>query len=94
MEVCTYTSDFERAEMNTVEAHLGNPDKKYVGCLFHHKQAWFKHLKKKLGMDLSSSIGLAMATGALDLLCVLPQDKVVTSGIPFLWWTIEIGIPT
>ncbi len=46
-------------------------------------------------MGLSSSIGLAMATGGLDIiLCVLPQDKVVTYGIPFLRWTIETGIPT
>ena len=85
MEVCTYTSDFERAEMNTLEAHFGDPDKKkHVGCFFHLKQAWFKYLKEKLGMGLSSSIGLAMATGGLDILCVLPQDEVVTYGIPFL----------
>ena len=59
--------------------------------LFSPQANEVKHLnKEKLGMGLSSSIGLAMATGGLDLLCVIPKKKVVTYGIPFLWWMLEI----
>jgi ribosomal protein L21E len=60
MEICTYTRHFKRAEMNTLEVHVEDPDKKHVGCFFHLKQAWFKHLKEKLGMGLSSSLGLVL----------------------------------
>ena len=80
--------------MNTLESHFGGPDGgTHFGCFFHLKQAWYKHLRDKLGMVQSSSVGAAMATGGLDLLCVLPQEEVVPCGIPFLRWTLEVGIP-
>ncbi len=34
VEVRTYTSDFERAEMNVLVEHF--PEGIHVGCLFHH----------------------------------------------------------
>ena len=78
MKVCTYTSDFERAEINTLDYNFGGPDGgTHVGCFFHLKQAWFKYLKEKLKMGQSSSIGLVMATCGLDLLCVLPTRKLL-----------------
>ncbi len=43
MEVRTYTSDFERAEMNMLAEHF--PKGIHVGCFFHFKQALVKYLK-------------------------------------------------
>jgi hypothetical protein len=45
MKVCTYTSDFERAEMNMLEALFGKG--KHVGCSFHWNQAIFEYLEEK-----------------------------------------------
>jgi hypothetical protein len=39
MKVYTYTSDFERVEMNILEALLGKGN--HVVCLLHWKQAIF-----------------------------------------------------
>jgi hypothetical protein len=46
MKVCTFTSDFERAEMNMLEAIFG--EGKHIGCLFQWKQAIFKYLKENV----------------------------------------------
>jgi hypothetical protein len=51
------------------------------------------YLRDKLGMVQSSSIAPAVATGGLDLLCVLPREEIVLYGIPFLRWSLEVGIP-
>jgi hypothetical protein len=54
VKVRTYTSNFERAEMNMLEVHFGKG--KHVGCLFHWKQAIFKYLKEKCGLGKSISL--------------------------------------
>ena len=94
MNVMTYTSDFERAEMNTLEMIFGGPGKgKHVGCLFHIKQAWLKYLKEKCNLAQSPSLegAMAMDVGGIDLLCILPRNEVVKFGIPYVCWTIETG---
>ncbi len=71
MEVRTYTSDFERAEMNMLAEH--SPKGIHVGCLFHLKQAWVKYLRDLgLGYD-SVSFKTAIDVGGLHILCVLPR---------------------
>jgi len=45
MQVRTYTSDFERAEMNMLVEHF--PEGIHVGCLFHLKQAWVKYTHRQ-----------------------------------------------
>jgi hypothetical protein len=90
MKPKTFTSDFEKAEMNALEHHFGKG--KHVGCFFHLKQAWQKHAKDKCGLTNAKSLGAAMERGGLDLLCVLPRDDIVSTGIPFLRWQIELGI--
>ncbi len=71
MEVRTYTSDFERAEMNMLAEHF--PKGIHVGCLFHFKQALVKYLKDLgLGCD-TVSFKPAIKVGGLDILCVLPR---------------------
>lgn len=55
MKVRTYTSDFERAEMNMLAEHF--PKEIHVGCFFFHfKQALVKYLKDH-GMGYADSVG-------------------------------------
>jgi ribosomal protein L21E len=71
MEVRTYTSDFERAEMNMLAEHF--PKGIHVGCFFYFKQALVKYLKDHgMGYD-SVSFKPAIEVGGLDILCVLPR---------------------
>jgi hypothetical protein len=46
-----------------------------VGCFFHFKQALRKRLADRLNMP-KNLIKLAMLSGMLDLLCVIPHDQV------------------
>jgi hypothetical protein len=92
MKVCTYTNNFERAEMNMLEAIFGKG--KHVGCLFHWKQAIFQYLKEKCDLGNSMSLEAAIKVGGLDILCVLPRCKVLKNGIPFIRSIIENDIPT
>jgi hypothetical protein len=93
MKVVTYTSDFEKAEMNALAYFFGEPGKgTHVGCLFHLKKAWCDNLVMKCNMSFAKSLGPAMERGALDILCILPRDKIVPFGIPYLGWTLEMGI--
>jgi hypothetical protein len=91
MKVGTYTSNFERAEMNMLEVHLGKG--KHVGCLFHWKQEIFNYLKEKCGLGDSISLETAMKVGGLDILCVLPRCKVLKYGISFIHSIIKYNIP-
>jgi hypothetical protein len=50
----------------------------HVGCFFHLKQAWQMYLMQMIYMDFGS-VSAAMKVGALDLLCVLPEDEVKPS---------------
>ena len=71
MVVRTYTSDFERAEMNMLAKHFHKGV--HVGCLFHFKQELFEYLRDHgLGYD-SVSFKPAIKVGGLDILCVLPR---------------------
>jgi hypothetical protein len=91
MQVPTYTSNFELAMMNMLELHFGGNagGGKHVGCFFHLKQAWRMYLIEKCGLGLSSLLGLLMAVGGLDLLCVIPRGEIDSIGIPFLRYTLE-----
>jgi hypothetical protein len=89
MKVKTFTTDFERGMMNMLAFHGGT----HVGCLFHLKQAWLKYLKEHCGLAQASSLGGVMEVGALDLLCVLLCGDVLESGIPYVRFIIEKGIP-
>ena len=62
-----------------------------MGCFFHLKQAWSKHLIKKLGF-LAEQIKLAMSVGYLDLLCILSQNEIEGFGIPYVRSLIEHGL--
>jgi hypothetical protein len=46
----------------------------------------------KCNMTFAKSLGPAMERGGLDILCVLPRDEIVPFGIPYLCWTLEVGI--
>jgi hypothetical protein len=83
--VISFTSDFEKGEMNALEHHFSGPGKgKQLGCFFHLKQAWHNNLVQKCHMGLAKSLLPAMERGGLDILCLLPRDKIVLFGIPFL----------
>ncbi len=89
MKVKTYTTDFECGMMNMLALHGGT----HVGCLFHLKQALLKYLKKHCSLAQASSLGGAMEVGVLDLFCVLPCGDILESGIPYVHFIIEEGIP-
>jgi hypothetical protein len=86
LDVNSYTSDFERAIMNSCKIYF--PEGFHIGCLFHLKQAWRRHLIKKLAF-LAEEITLAMKIGVLDLLCIIPQDEIREFGIPYVRSIIE-----
>ena len=76
LDVHSYTTDFERAIINSCELYF--PEGFHNGCLFHLKQAWRRYLITKLAF-LAQDINLAMKVGVLDLLCIIPQKKLVRS---------------
>ena len=82
----SFTTDFEKALINAAKTQF--PEGFHVGCLFHLKQAWRRHLIVKLGF-LAAQIKLAMEVGTLDLLCIIPQDEVEEFGIPYVRSVIE-----
>ena len=61
MEVRTYTSDFERVEMNMLAEHF--PEGIHVECLFNLKQAWVKYLGT-LAWDMTQSASRRLLTWA------------------------------
>jgi hypothetical protein len=76
MQVHTYTSNFERAEMNMLAVHCWEGT--HLGCFFHLKKAWFKYLMENCGLGHQSvSLEPVMKVGGLDILCVLPRCKVL-----------------
>ena len=86
LDANSYTSDFERAIINSCK--LNFPEGFHIGCVFHLKQAWRRHLIKKLAF-LAEEIAFAMKVGVLDLLCIIPQDEIREFGIPFVRSIIE-----
>lgn len=58
--------------MNQLESQFGRiHGETHVGCLFHLKQVWRRHLVKKLCMD-KGSVATAMKIRSLDLFHVIP----------------------
>jgi hypothetical protein len=93
MKIITCTSDFEKVEMNGLGHFFGGPGKgKHLGGFFLLKQAWHKYLAEKCNMSFAKSLGPAMERGGMDILCIFPQDEIVPFGIPYLGWTLEVGI--
>ena len=86
LNVNSFTSDFEYAIINSCQLYF--PEGYHIGCLFHLKQAWRRHLITKLAF-LAEDIKLAMKVGVLDFLCIIPQDEISTIGIPYVRSVIE-----
>ena len=72
--------DFEKAFFTAVSIYF--PQALLTGCLFHFKQAARRKMEK-LGIP-DNEIKIAMASGAYDLLTVLPVDELDDKGIPFV----------
>ena len=87
LHVNSYTSDFELAIMNSCKLIFGR-ESFHIGCLFHLKQAWRRHLITKLGF-LAEEVALAMKVGVLDLLCIIPPNEIREFGIPFVRLIVE-----
>ena len=58
------------------------------GCLFHLKQAWRRRLISHIGF-LADEVAYAMREGILDLLMVIPPEKVEDIGIHFVRSLVE-----
>jgi hypothetical protein len=81
--------DFERGFFKTVLNFF--PDAKLIGCLFHFKQATRKKMKVDIHIP-DVEIYIAMETGMLDLITVLPADELWKKGIPFVRMMINEAI--
>jgi hypothetical protein len=91
IKVRSYCSDFKVSLMKQLHiAFGGGYGGFHVGCFFHFKQALRKHLPDKLNMP-KNLIKLAMLSGMLDLLCVIPRDQVEGKGIAYVRLQLEKG---
>jgi hypothetical protein len=55
-------------------------------------KAWHDYLVMKCNMSFAKSLGPAMERGGLDILCIFSRDEIDPIGIPYLCWTLEVGI--
>ncbi|POM63006.1 hypothetical protein PHPALM_27764 [Phytophthora palmivora] len=76
MVVC----DFEAGLQEAVQVQF--PEADVVGCYFHFKQACRRKLKALAVPDLEGTI--AMSKGYLDMLTVIPHDKIEGPGINYV----------
>jgi hypothetical protein len=60
--------------------------------LISPKKAWHDYPVMKCNMSFDKSLGPAMKRGGLDIPRILPRDEIVPFGIPYLCWTLEVGI--
>lgn len=72
--------DFEAALHHAIHDH--SPDVKVVGCLFHFKQSCRRRMKKYRIPEKECTI--AMASGVLDMLTVIPRHKVPVQGVEWV----------
>jgi hypothetical protein len=92
INVRTYSTGYKMALMEQMDVQFGGLNGgTHHSCFFHLKQAWQRYLIKKCNMD-SEAVTAAMKTGILDLLCVLPHDKVKTYRIPYLRASLAVGL--
>jgi hypothetical protein len=91
IKVRSYCSNFEVSLMKQLDIAFGKSFGGFhVGCFFHFKQALRKRLTDKLNMP-KDLIKLAMLSGMLDPLCVIPCDKVEGKGIAYVCLQLEKG---
>jgi hypothetical protein len=79
MTTGSVTCDFELALVRGIRDQF--PNSRMIGCLFHWKEA----IRRKL-VDLripANQIRVAMTTGVMDTLTVIPIDEIISKGIPF-----------
>jgi hypothetical protein len=74
----TITCDFETALIGAIRDQL--PNTAINGCLFHLKQA---RRTKKLRID-ESDAKIAIESGILDMLTVIPVNQVERRGITYV----------
>jgi hypothetical protein len=83
IKVRIFTSNFERAEMNMLEALFGNG--KHVGCLFHWKQAIFKYLKRQMRLGEFNEPGSCDESGGFGHFMCLTQVQSVE-----VWYSLYL----
>ena len=85
--VSTVTCDFELPLIKAVKDHFVDVDhpSELIGCLFHWLQAIRRKLKA-LGMEDAE---VSMVLQQVKLLTVMPEDEIISKGIPYLRQRIE-----
>ena len=90
MDPESFTCDFDPAQIKAIRGTITEsklielvhfPKTVIIGCLFHLKQCWRRKLVS-LSLD-SNLVENAMASGSLDILCIL-EKKHILAGIKYL----------
>ena len=76
------TCDFELALINAVQSVF--PFAKINECLFHWKQAIFRKLASLKFHNEKEINTYTMHENLMDIFVVIPQNKNITKGIPFV----------
>lgn len=89
--------DFEKGLINSIKSQfpkskiIGRPFKEFfftlLGCLFHWKQA----IRRKLtNLRIpKEEIVFAMNPGVLDILTIIPEDEILSIGIPYTQYILK-----